>query len=377
MRQRALAPTLLLLTTVLAACGGDDGNDADTAPGQPDVAAVVAGEPFPDDRCDANRAAGTITYLTGFDYAAAASIVEVITADANGYYDAVCLDVEIRPSFSTDNYPLVSGGEGDFASGGSFSEVVNYAAANNADLVAVTVAGRSPIDTLMVKPGVADTLADLEGTTIGVKGRMGTSIEVMLASNGVDVDSIETVMLEGFDPVAHMSLPDIDGVPGWKSNEPGRLEREGIEFDQFVPSDYDVPGSFGAIFTTREFVEQHPTATEDFVRATLHGLETAIADPAAASAAAIALVEASGNPMFLSPEGEAFRWETEAELIASHTPDGVVAGSPDVEVLTTEVETYAETGLFGDGVTPAAGDRIDADVAAAVTADGQVIWPSG
>ena len=28
------------------------------------------GEPFPDARCDANEEAGTITYLTGFDYAA-------------------------------------------------------------------------------------------------------------------------------------------------------------------------------------------------------------------------------------------------------------------------------------------------------------------
>ena len=78
---------------------------------------VVAGEAFPDDRCAANEAAGTITYLTGFDFAATASIVDVIVADANGYYDAMCLDVEIQPSVSTANDPLVAENDAQFASG--------------------------------------------------------------------------------------------------------------------------------------------------------------------------------------------------------------------------------------------------------------------
>ena len=76
---------------------------------------VAAGEPFPQARCDANRDAGTITYLSGFDFAATASIVEVVIAEQAGYFDELCLDVELQPSFSTANYLIVASGEAQFA----------------------------------------------------------------------------------------------------------------------------------------------------------------------------------------------------------------------------------------------------------------------
>ena len=393
MRQRAFASVLLASTLVLAACGDDDeetstaatsatspasstdtGTVATTAPGD----GVVAGEPFPAARCEANRAAGTVTFLTGFDYAAAASIVEVIAADAAGYYEALCLDVEIVSSFSTANYPLVASGEAQFASGGSFSEVINFAAANDAPLVAVMVDGRTPIDALILKPGTAASLEELAGTTIGVKGKLPAGVEVMLRGAGLaEGEDYQTVLIDGFDPLAHIAIPDIVGFPGWKSNEPGQLERAGEAFDTFDPTEYDVPGSFGAIFTSQSFLDEHPTAAQDFVRATLKGLADAIADPAAASAAAVELVTANGNPNFLSPEGEAFRWETEAALIASLTPAGVAPGTPDLATLGTEVGAYAEVGFFGEGVTPDVARFADPSLAQGVVdGTGAVVWPA-
>lgn len=398
MRQRDLPRLLLPLVTItlvatLASCGDDDVATVPTdapapatteAPGTPDEPptadlTVTDGEAFPEERCEANRAAGTITFLTGFDFAAASSIVEVINAEALGYYDDLCLDVEILGSFSTANYPLVAGGQGTFASGGSFSEVLAFAAANDADLVAVTIAGSTPIDALMVKPGVATELADLAGTTIGVKGKLPASIEVMLLGAGlIEGEDYDTVPVDGFDPVAHMAIDAIDGVPGWKSNEPGRLEREGVDFDLFDPTEFDVPGSFGAIFTTRSFVEQHPTAAEDFVRATLRGLAAGIEDPQGAADAAVALVIANGNPNFLSPEGEVFRWGVEADLIASRTPAGVAPGTPDLDALRREVAAYEQLAFFGDGPTPEVADHVDDALARAVTGpDGRIIWPAG
>jgi NitT/TauT family transport system substrate-binding protein len=343
---------------------------------------VRDGEEFPADRCAANEAAGTITFLTGFDYAAAASIVEVIYAAELGFYRDLCLNVEILSSFSTANYPLVAGGQGQFASGGSFSEVVAFAAANEADLVAVMVAGNTPIDTLIVKPDSAAvegqiSAADLLGSTIGVKGKLPASVEVMLLRAGlINGSDYTTVPVDGFDPTAHIAIPSIVGFPGWKSNEPGRLQREGIPFLTLDPTESQVPGSFGAIFTTRSFIEQHPTAAEDFVRATLKGLASAIADPAAAAAAAVGLVVANGNPNFLSPEGEVFRWATEAELISSRTPTGIAPGTSDITSLEVEVSTYAEVGFFGPDAIPQIASHVNSGLATGVTkADGGVIWP--
>ncbi len=55
---------------------------------------------------------------SSFDFAAAASIIDVIVAKEKGYFDQLCLDVELIPSFSTSNYPLVAAGTGPVLLGG-------------------------------------------------------------------------------------------------------------------------------------------------------------------------------------------------------------------------------------------------------------------
>jgi len=390
MRLRTAIALALAPVVVLASCSSDgDSSTDDTATDDTSSAVtttpvssggtadVVAGEAFPADRCAANEAAGTITYLTGFDFAATASIVDVIVADANGYYDDMCLDVEITPSFSTANYPLVAENDAQFASGGSFSEVVAFAAANDTDFVVTAVEGPTAIDSLIVKPGVATELEDLAGSTIGVKGKLPPSVAAMLATAGlVENEDYETVLLDGFDPTAHIAIESIDGFPGYKSNEPGALERAGIEFDLFDPLDYDIPGSFGVIYGNAGFIAEHPTAAEDFMRATMLGLADAIADPEAAANTAVELINSGGNPNFLSPEGEVFRWTTDAALISELTPAGTGYGVADAAALQNELDTYAEVGLFGDAETPTASDYLS-DILDRIYADAVVIWPAG
>lgn len=367
---------------VAASCGGDDGasgpTTTPTTTSASGIPPVVAGEPFPAERCEANRSAGTITYLTGFDYAAAASIVEVLVADRRGYFEALCLDVEIRSSFSTANYPLVAANSAQFASGGSYSEVLDFASKNDADFVVMSIAGKVPIDVLIVKPGAAETLEDLAGSTIGVKGKITPSVAAMLGSVGlIEGEDYQTLLLDGFDPRAHIAVEPIVGFPGWKSNEPGQLERAGIPFDLFDPVDYGVPGSFGAIFTNATFLRSHPSAAEDFMRAVMRGMADAIADPEAAAAIAIDYINGGGNPNFLSPEGETYRWTVDAGLVAGSTPQGVGVGVPVADLLIAEVTAFADFGLF-DGTPPDITGSYDDSWAGAVYApDLSVIWPAG
>lgn len=374
---RTTMGALLGAVLVLAACGSDDGDDATSDDGAGAGPAVVAGEAFPEERCETNREAGTITYLTGFDYAAASSIVNVLVADANGHYEAMCLDVEIRPGFSSSNYGLIAAGNAQFASGGSFSESVAFAAANDGDVIAMSVEGRTAIDTLMIKAGEAASLEDLAGTTIGVKGKLPTSIDVMLREAGlVEGEDFQTVLLDGFDPLAHMAIDSIVGLPGWKSNEVGALDRAGVPIDLFDPLDAGVPGSFGVIVSNPAFIADHPTAAEDFMRASMRGLADAIADPAAAATVAVGEIDAGGNPNFLSPEGETFRWATEAELISELTPDGVGLGVPDLGELQVELDAYAAAGLFGEGDAPQATDHVATGVVEGLYEGDVLVWPS-
>ncbi len=371
---------LVLVPVVLSACSDDLGTA--TSAGATDFGtAVEAGHAFPADRCQANRAAGTVTYLSSFDFAATASIVDVLVAEQAGYFDEMCLDVEVKPSFSTANYPLLAANEAQFSSAGSFSEVIDFATKNEASFVALAVEGKTGIDALIVKDGVvaSDDPAELEklrGSTIGVKGQITPSVAAMLRQGGlIEGTDYETVLLDGFDPAAHIAVDSIVGFPGYKSNEPLQLEAAGVPFTLFDPAESGIPGSFGVLYTNATFLAEHPTAAQDFIRAAMKGLADAIADPAAAAEIAVGYINANGNAMFLSPEGEVARWAVESKLVVE-TNATTALGVPEAELLADEVRTYAEIGLFG-GTEPDISAYLNTGLMDGIySADRLVIWPA-
>jgi NitT/TauT family transport system substrate-binding protein len=198
----------------------------------------------------------------------------------------------------------------------------------------------------------------------------------MLAKAGlVEGTDYKTVGIEGFDPTVHINLPGIAGFPGYKSNEPGQLDRAGIEYTLFDPSKDGIPGSFGVIYTNPELVTEHPTAAQDFVRATMKGLADAVADPDAAAQAAVDLINSNGNPSFLSPEGEQYRWHTESALVTQYTPAGEPLGTIDPALLQAEIDAYAAAGIFEE--KPSIEGSYDQSMIAGVYGpDGKVVWPA-
>jgi len=172
----------------------------------------VTSEGISDARCAENKAVGKITYLSSFDFAASASILDVVVAKDKGYFDAMCLDVDIKSGFSTSNYPLVAANTAQFSSAGSYTEILNYSV-DGASFVALADYGKTPIEALVVKDPTITDLAQLKGKTIGVKGDIPPSIVAMLASAGLvrGVDYQET-LVDGFDPVVHLQGPNDPGV---------------------------------------------------------------------------------------------------------------------------------------------------------------------
>lgn len=112
------------------------------------------------------------------------------------------------------------------------------------------------------------------------------------------------------------------------------------------------------------------------MRATMRGLADAIADPAAAATIAVDLINGNGNPNFLSPEGETYRWATDSQLITDTTPANSFPGVPDPEALEAEIAAYDAVGVYADTGVPVVEGRFDADLLAGLYADdGSVIWP--
>ncbi len=351
---------------------GSDGSATTAAAASDGVtAAGISAE-----RCAANKAAGPITYLSSFDFSAAASILDVVVAKERGYFDDMCLDVTIKPSFSTSNYPLVAGGQAQLSSAGAYTEILNFSK-DGAKFVAVTDYGKTPVEALLV-PGDSAivTLQDLKGKTIGVKGDIPPSIVAMLSKAGLQRGrDYKEVLLDGFDPVAQLKT-GIDALPVYKSNEPGQLDRAGVKYRLFDPVDYGVPGTFGLIYTTPDFLAKHPTAVQDFVRADFRGYADAIADPAGAVALSLKEINAAGNQNYLTAEGENYRWQQESAIVDKGTPPGQVPGLVDPGILTAEVDAYAKAGVYQNG-TPSTEGTFDADVANGVLKNGVLVWPSG
>jgi NitT/TauT family transport system substrate-binding protein len=149
-----------------------------------------------------------------------------------------------------------------------------------------------------------------------------------------------------------------------------------VAYKLFDPIDYSIPGSFGIIYTTPDFLAKHPTAVQDFVRAAFKGYADAVRDPAGAVAISIKAINAAGNQNFLTQAGEAYRWQQESAIVARGTPAGSNLGVIDPDRFAFEVTSYAKAGVFANG-TPKIEGTYDPSVAAPVYQNNALVWPGG
>ncbi len=409
---RRLQPVLLavlVLALMAAACGSDDEDAATPEPEpaaepapaaepEPEPAPEPAAEPEPEpapepepepapesepapepepdaaaERCQANRDAGKITFVTGFDFAAAAGIIDAIVADAQGYFEELCIDFEIQPGFAPSNGALVIEGQAQFGAAGSFAELVANNVAGEGDLVALLHWGRTAIEAIVLPEGSGiEDFAGLCGSLIGIKGDLPYSLQASVALSGIERSCFEEILLDGFDPVAHLDL-GIDALPVYKSNEPNTLTNNGVPFTMLDPLDFDVPSSFGVTFTTQSMIENNPGLAADVVRALIRAQAFAAANPDIAVENAFELIDAAGNPLYLAMEAERYRWGVESALIADLGPAGVGLGTPDLDLFGAEIDALVQAGVFES--TPDWQSMVNADIAAGVYDGTTLIWP--
>ena len=326
------------------------------------------------ERCEANRAAGPLTFMTGFDLAAAAGIIEVVVAADKGYFDDMCLDVTIQPGFAPGNSAALAAGTVQLGVTATFGELVTTNIRGDADLMGFAQLGHTAISQLLIDPasGVTD-LTDLEGMTMGIKGDIPIAIQAMIAKAGLQRGTFDELLLEGFNPVEHFAL-GIEALPVYRSNEPRWLDLAGIDYITFDPLDYEVPASFAIYMTTRSFYEEHPTVVEDFVRAGLRGYYSAAENPQEAIDLAFERIEAAGNVMFLAKEHELYRWTTDQKIIEDVTPDGLVIGQMNVARLGQEIENLVNLGVYEEKPDWLA--MLDASVVPKLYDGNELIWAS-
>ena len=274
MRQHALAAVLTAAQRCSSPCSGDDDaaspdHEHDRRPTSLDVA-----RPSPTTRCEANRAAGTITYLTGFDFAAAASIVDVVVADEQRLLRRALprrgdQRRRSRPPTTRSSPPTMHSSRRR-ARSASWRRSPN---GNDADLVALAVEGQVAIDCLMVKPDVASSLDELAGTTIGVKGKLPPSIAAMLRRRPIwsrATTSRPCCSTASTRSPTWRSTTSSVG-PAGRATSPARSSGPVSPSTLYDPPTTTSPARSARSTPTARSSTDHPTAAEDFMRATMRG----------------------------------------------------------------------------------------------------------
>jgi ABC-type nitrate/sulfonate/bicarbonate transport system substrate-binding protein len=335
------------------------------APESSAVATTGGGVLVSASRCAANRAAGTITYLTGFGWQASVGILDPVAAQAQGFYSAMCLRVDLKPGNGdpTSSSQLVAAGRATLTELGSPSDAIT-AVAGGIPVDAVATYGNTTASTLLTMPSVTN-LRQLDGKTVGYKGAMPPIITAMLEKAGVNVRSLKEVSV-GYDPTI-LPRGQVQGLTAYKSNEPIELRDDGYKFREWDPDSFGLHGAFNVFDVNRRWAAVHPGAMEDFLRATFEAFHYCL------SHAAACVNEAARYQTGYLVQQNVQRWQVESGEVDKTLLTGHGVGYEDQAQWEPEYRL-----LLGDRLIPhpvQLSGIIDATYVDAIYHGAALIWP--
>ena len=250
-------PFFLVLSLLLAACGGSQ------ATGTP-----------------SSTPTGVSNLSIGLGYIPDIQFAPFYVAQSKGYYREAGLNVTFHHGIVNDLIGSMVLGKDTFvfASG----DEVLVARSKNLKVIDVsTIFQKYPVSLIVPANSPIKTLADLKGHTIGEPGPYGAThigllallYQAHLTPNDVHIQAI------GFTQVAAMIGHHVDAVMGYSNNEPLQLRKQGFAVRTFDVSNYQPLVSNG-IITTEDTYHNQPQLVQNFVKATLKGLQYVIANPA-------------------------------------------------------------------------------------------------
>jgi NitT/TauT family transport system substrate-binding protein len=257
------------------------------------------------------------------------------TALVKGYYKDEGLDVTIQPG---GPYLVVeqqvAAGAAQFGMGSS--DRMLESVADGQPLVAIAA-------TMVRKDSSIHSFADLNGHTISIKP--GYPWFAYLVKR-YQLNSIHEIP-------ATMSVANFVADPqyiqqAFATSEPYFARQAGIETRVLLISDAGY-NPYRVMFTTRDFLQQHPEIVAKFVRASLKGWREYLNDPTAAHAAIAKL-----NPA-LNPEWMSFTWQAlrDGHFVTGDDPSGAQVGQMATERWTTMYRQLFDLKVIDKAFDPA------------------------
>lgn len=358
-RAAATLTCVLAAALTLAGCATQPASGGST----PADAAVDA------DTCKRNQDAGTITYISGYGYSASAGQLDVFLADELGYFDDLCLDVEINAS-GANGQQLVASGQAQFTALGSASDVM-LAAANSKNLTAVATYGTTSPFSIFGNERL-ESLKDLEGGSLGYFINLTPIASAMLDNAGVDVSKVELVKMTNYDPTV-VVRGQVDAIVGYASNQPQSLKAMGEPFSEFLPADLGVEGTYNVMEANSKFLAEHREVAADFMRATLRALQFCLDDADECIDILAKLAEDGGQGAAFPREQLARTWAVESEWVRTSA-----GGNPGVQTEAMWEPEYELVLKYGDvKKLPEIADMMDVDLVAGLYDGDTLVWPEG
>ncbi|HEX4075872.1 MAG TPA: ABC transporter substrate-binding protein [Candidatus Acidoferrales bacterium] len=222
------------------------------------------------------------------------------TALVKGYYKNAGLDVTIQPGgpyVSVERQ--VSVGEAQF--GMSSSDKILESIADGQPLIAIAATMQHDPQGVMVrKDSPIQSFADLNGRTVAIKTGSTWWEFIVKRYNLHDVHEVPAMM-----NVANFVADPNYVQQAFATSEPFFAQQAGIATRVLLTSDAGY-NPYRVMFTTRDFLAQHPEAVAGFVRASIQGWRDYLNDPAPANAA-IAKLNPALNPAWMQFTWQALR----------------------------------------------------------------------
>ena len=243
------------------------------------------------------------------------------TALVKGYYKQEGLDVSIQPG-SQYSVPdqIVASGMAQLGLGASDRTLESVA--DGQPLVAVAATMQSDPQGIMVrKDSPVRSFADVEGRTVAVKPGSTWYQFLQKRYQWKNVREIPSTM-----SVANFVADPQYIQQCFATSEPFFAHQAGIETRVLLTSDAGY-NPYRVMFTSRDFLRQHPETVGKFVRASVKGWRDYLNDPTTAHA-----VIAKLNPA-LSPEWMKFTWQAlrDGHFVAGDDPTGAQLGQMTTE----------------------------------------------
>src|SRR5215470_642457 len=200
-------------------------------------------------------------------------------ADKKGYYAAEGLKVSFDYNFQTDVVERVTQGTVQFGNG-SGPDVLLARAQGRPIVSVATLSQRFPVVFFSKAEANIKTPADLKGKTVGIPGHFGASYTGLLAllyANKMQESDLNVQDI-GFAQVQALSEGKVQVASGYGNNEPVQLAAQGVKVNVIKVADF-YPLASDTIIAGEALIKDQPNTVRGFVRATLKGMQDAIAKP--------------------------------------------------------------------------------------------------